>query len=74
MIDIMYNIGDKFRPNGRTFSAIIYEITNKEYNLYNSEILYCLKQIVPQTNHIIYDISENALNENYKKINSTDKD
>lgn len=65
----MIKIGDRFKPKGRTFSTIIYEVTAKEYSPCKNETLYWLELIVPPTGHIIYDLSEDALTENYIKIN-----
>ena len=64
-----YKIGDKFKPKGRTFSTIIYEVTAKEYSPYKNETLYSLELTVPPTGHIIYGLSEDTLNANYIKIN-----
>ena len=65
----MYKIGDKFKPKGRTFNTVIYEITKVEYNDFKNETLYCLELIVTQTQFVIEQLSEESLNENYININ-----
>lgn len=65
----MYKIGDKFKPKGRIFNTVIYEITKVEYNDFKNETLYCLELIVPQTQFVIEQLSEESLNENYININ-----
>ena len=63
----MYNIGDKFRPlGGRHFGTIVYSIINKIFNN-TGEIFYTIEQ-VGYGKHIIENISEDTLNETFKKI------
>ena len=57
------------RPKGRIFGTVIYEVTAKEHSPCKNETLYSLELIVPSTGHVICDLSEDTLNENYKKIN-----
>ena len=66
---MMYKRGDKFKPKGRTFNVVIYEITKVEYDDFKNETLYCLELIVPQRQLVIEQLSEETLNENYNYIN-----
>lgn len=62
-----FNLGDKIRPKGRHFAAIVYVVTDKEYNDWTHETLYTIEQI-GFGKHVIDGISEDALNKDYIKI------
>ena len=61
------NLGDKVRPKGRHFAAIVYIITDKVYNDWYQETIYTIEQI-GFGKHIIDGITEDALNKDYVKI------
>ena len=50
----MYKIGDKFKPKGRTFNTVIYEITKVEYNDFKNETLYTNN--ITAINNIVYQV------------------
>lgn len=64
---IEFNLGDIVRPKGRHFAAIIYVVTDKEFNEWTQETLYTIEQI-GFGKSVIYGISEDTLNKDYIKI------
>ena len=62
-----FNLGDKVRPKGRRFAAIVYIVTDKVYNDWYQETIYTIEQI-GFGKHIIDGIAEDVLNKDYVKI------
>lgn len=62
-----FNLGDKIRPKGRHFAAIVYVVTGKWYNDWYQETIYTIEQI-GFGKQVIDGITEDALNKDYIKI------
>lgn len=62
-----FNLGDKIRPKGRHFAAIVYTITDKVYNDWYQETIYTIEQI-GFGKQVIDGITEDVLNKDYIKI------
>ena len=61
-----FNLGDKVRPKGRHFAAIVYIICNKSVNDFSGETLYTLESNT--IGHSVINISEDSLIEKFIKI------